>query len=106
MPNFIFAYHGGTKPEDETEIEKSMNGWRDWMKNILGDSIVDAGNPVGLSKTLNQSGVENNGGSNPLSGYTIIKADNMEQALEMGRGCPIMGEGGSIEVAEIIELEM
>ena len=44
------------------------------------------------------------GGSNPLTGYTIVTADDLDAAVAMAKGCPILSSGGSVEVAETIEM--
>ena len=102
MPKYVFAYHGGKAPESPEEGAKVMAAWEAWM-NGLGEAIVDPGNPVGMSKTVTGSGVEDNGGSNPLSGYTLVNADSIEAACEMAKGCPILVDG-TIEVAEAMEM--
>lgn len=102
MPKFVFAYHGGKAPESPEEGAKVMAAWEAWM-NGLGEAIVDPGNPVGMSRTVTASGVEDNGGSNPLSGYTLVNADSIEAACEMAKGCPILVDG-TIEVAETMEM--
>ena len=102
MPNFIYAYHGGKKPETPEEGAQEMAKWEAWFKD-LGAAVVNPGNPVGLSKTVSASGVADNGGANPLSGFTIVQADTIDQAAEMAKGCPMMGSG-TVEVAEIMEM--
>lgn len=104
MPKFIFAYHGGRMPETDEEVAESMAKWRAWLDEIA-DSVVDEGNPAGMSKTVTPDGVEDHGGANPLSGYSLVEAPDMDAALEMARGCPIL-DGGTVEVAEAIELDM
>ena len=105
MPNFLFIYHGGQMPEDEAEVEAAMAAWGKWMTDN-GPALVDAGNPVGMSKTVSASGVADNGGSNPVMGYTIVSAPDIDAACEMAASNPSVSEGGSVEVAEIIEIEM
>ena len=105
MPNFLYIYHGGHVPETEDEVETAMAAWGKWMTNN-GSSLVDAGNPVGMSKTVSSAGVANDGGSNPVMGYTIVSAPDIEAACRMAASNPSVAEGGSVEVAEIIEIEM
>ena len=62
-------------------------------------------NPVGATRTVSAEGVRDTGGNNLLSGYTIIHAESIDQAIELAKACPIIG-GGSIEVAEIHEVSM
>ena len=77
MPDFMLAYHGGKAPDTPEEGAKAMAAWESWYKDI-GDAVVNPGNPVGLSKTVSASGVVDNGGSNPLSGFTIIRAADID----------------------------
>ncbi len=102
MPKYVFAYHGGKKPETQEEGEQVMAAWGAWFEQI-GADLVDGGNPVGLSKTVTANGVEDNGGSNPLSGYTLINAADMDAAIEIAKTCPILADG-SVEVAEAIDM--
>ena len=102
MPNFVFAYHGGRKPESPEEGAKLMAAWKAWLVG-LGDAVVNPGTPLGMSKTVSSSGVSDDGGSNPLMGFSIVKADSMDAALEMAQACPHL-EIGTIEVAEAKEM--
>lgn len=103
MTEFILAYHGGKKPESPEEGEKEMGLWRAWMGEI-GDKLVNPGAPLGMSKTVSNDGVTDDGGSNPISGYSIVKVGDMDAALAIAKGCPILRSGGSVEVAEVYEM--
>ncbi|MTI45843.1 YCII-related domain-containing protein [Roseibium hamelinense] len=102
MPDFIFAYHGGKKPETEQEGAEVMQRWQDWMETNKS-AFVNPGNPVGMSKTVSAAGVEDHGGSNPLSGFSIVQADTIEAAVAIARSCPHL-DAGTVEVAPIIEM--
>ncbi len=102
MPKFVFAYHGGKKPESADEGAQHMAKWEAWVGG-LGDAVVNPGSPLGMSKTVSSDGVSDDGGSNPLSGFSIVNADSMDAALEMAKGCPYL-EYGTIEVAEVKEM--
>ncbi|KUJ84124.1 hypothetical protein AVO45_18260 [Ruegeria marisrubri] len=104
MPEFIFAYHGGKAPESPEEGEQVMAAWQAWFAD-MGDAVVVPGAPVGLSKTVSASGVADDGGANPLSGYSVVKAADIGAATELAKGCPMVVSGnGSVEVAEIMEM--
>lgn len=104
MANFIFAYHGGKQPSSPEEGAKFMERWRAWSSG-LGDAKVNPGNPVGKSKTVNADGVADDGGPNPLAGFSIVSADSIEAACELAKGCPHL-DHGTIEVAELMDIEM
>ncbi|MFC4273143.1 hypothetical protein GQF03_08135 [Sneathiella chungangensis] len=103
MPKFVFAYHGGGMPETEEEGAKLMAAWGAWMQKHEKD-FLDPGNPVGMSKTVTATGVEDNGGSNPLSGYALVNAADMDAAISIAKGCPITESGGTVEVVEAINI--
>ncbi|OIQ34239.1 MAG: hypothetical protein BM559_06590 [Roseobacter sp. MedPE-SWchi] len=104
MPQFIFAYHGGKTPENAEEGAAVMEAWKSWMGS-MGAALVVPGNPVGLSKTVSQGGIAEDGGANPLSGYSVVEARDQAAACDMARGCPMVVSGhGSVEVAELVEM--
>jgi len=102
MPNYILAYHGGGQPETPEEGAKHMERWRTWLSD-LGDAVVNPGTPLGKSTFVNAGGVMTEGGSEALTGFGVVSADNMEAALEMAKACPFV-EIGTLEVAEMKEL--
>ena len=104
MAKYLFVYHGGKMPETEEEGQRVMQAWGEWLGG-MGESVVDGGNPVGMSSTVNSDGsVASDGGSNPASGYSLISANSLDEALNKAKGCPILEAGGSVEVAEAIEM--
>lgn len=104
MAKYLFVYHGGSKPETEEEQAKVMDAWGQWFGS-MGSAVIDGGNPVGMSSTVNSDGtVADNGGSNPASGYSLIEAADLNDAVAKARGCPILASGGTIELAEAFDM--
>lgn len=105
MPKFVLAYHGKPDIQSKEDGAAHMAAWKVWSAG-LGDAVVDPGMPVGMSKTISVGGVKDDGGSNPLSGITIIQAATMDEAITMAQGCPHISGSGTIEVAEAMEMDM
>jgi hypothetical protein len=104
MTKYLLNYHGGSMPESPAEGEKVMKAWMDWMGG-LGKAMVDGGNPTGPSKTVGATGkVSDGGGANPSTGYSIIEAKSLDDAVSLSKGCPVLKSGGSIEVAELMPM--
>jgi hypothetical protein len=102
MANYLLAYSGGPgMPKDEKARQTVMAAWGKWFET-LGSAKVDGGNPFGPSKTITKGGNVKDGNISHLGGYSIIKADNMDAALKLAKGCPILHEGGTVEVYENI----
>ena len=103
MAKYLYVYHGGSTPQSEAEQARVMQAWMQWFGG-LGSAVVDGGNPVGMSKTVVNGSVRDDGGANPTSGYSIIDASSIDDAVAKAKGCPILTAGGSVEVAPIIEM--
>jgi hypothetical protein len=103
MAKYLYVYHGGGSmaQASKEEQDRAMQAWMGWFGQ-LGASVVEAGNPVGRSTTVKNGAVENDGGANPATGYSIIEASSTDEAVAKARGCPILMAGGSVEVAEIL----
>lgn len=103
MPNYIFAYHGGKMPETPEEGAKVMAAWNAWYGG-MGDNLQNGGGPLGQSHTVSKSGVVEDGGANPISGFTVISAASYAEADKLAAGCPIIDDGGDVEVCEIVDM--
>lgn len=105
MSKFVFAYHGGSAmPESEAEQAEIMEAWGQWF-GVLGEAVVDGGAPTGAARTVAPDGsASEGGGANPLTGYSLIEAPDLDAATEMARGCPVLANGGSVEVAATVDM--
>ncbi len=103
MPNYIIAYRGGKKPESPEERAQQMGKWQAWVGG-LGDAAVNPGTPLGGTRIVSADGVSDDGGADPMSGFTVVSADTMDAALEMAKACPYLDIGGTLEVAEMMEM--
>jgi hypothetical protein len=104
MAKYVFAYHGGSQPRNPEEAKKVMDAWGGWF-GALGAAVIDGGNPVGKSSTVKSDGsLVDGGGPNPVSGYSLIEASNLEDAHRKAKGCPLLKAGGSIEIAQAMDM--
>jgi hypothetical protein len=100
MAKYLLVYHGGSMPETPEAQSAVMAAWGAWFQN-LGPALADGGNPTSQTKTIASNGsVSDGGGANPATGYSLIEADSLDKAVELAKGCPVLGGGATIEVAE------
>ena len=102
MPKFVLAYRGGGMAEG-AEQDAEMARWGAWFGQ-LGPAVVDGGNPFGPAATVAAGGAVSDGGSASLTGYSIVSADSLAAAAELARGCPILHDGGSVDVYETFDV--
>ncbi len=110
MKDFLFVYRTdyrkSTNPSPE-EMQTSTKRWMDWIGGIAAQNkLADRGNrlfPTG--NTLKPGNVITDGPYTELkesiAGYSIVKADSLEEATEMAKGCPGLKVGGNVEIREI-----
>jgi hypothetical protein len=99
MPRYLLAYHGGHVDESQEGRERVMQEFGKWFGE-LGERLVDPGNPIARAVTVDGGTVSDGGGSNPVSGYTVIEADDMDGAIELVKRGPIVQGGRTVEIAE------
>jgi hypothetical protein len=103
MPNFMIAYHGGSKPGSKEEGQARMERWKNWIEG-LGESMVNPGTPLPASKIITPAGVEDDNDSNSMNGFAIIKADNIEAAVQIAKPDSFLDMGGKIRVSRMMEM--
>ena len=104
MAKFVLAYHGGAHPDSPEEVKKVMDAWGAWFGS-MGAAVIDGGNPVGQTSTIKSDGslVAGSGG-NPATGYSLIEASSLQDAHKKAKACPLLKAGGSIEIAQAMDM--
>jgi hypothetical protein len=102
MGKYVYVYKGGSTPQTDAEREAVTAAWTSWIGG-LGDTFVDIGNPFGPSAAVKADG-SNGAASSGLSGYSVIRASSLDDAVGKARGCPVFAGGGSVDVYETFEV--
>jgi hypothetical protein len=103
MANYVLVYKGGGgMASTDEERQAIMATWNVWFGS-LGESLVDGGNPFGPSTTISTDGAVAETGASSLTGYSIISAEDLASATEKAKGCPVLANGGSLEVYETFQ---
>lgn len=104
MTGYIIAYHGEPKkPANPEEGVEQMGKWKAWLGS-MGDAVINPGSPLGQSKVVTPDGILEDDWPNAMFGFTIIEADSMEHAVELAGACPVVEYGGSLRVAELMQM--
>jgi len=98
MANFLLTFHGGGMPESKEEQDQVMAAWTGWF-TTLGDALVDGGNPISQARAISPDGSVMDATSAP-SGYSIIKAADLDAAVGLAKGCPVLAGGATVLVSE------
>ena len=103
MPNFMIAYYGGRQPESEEEGRAHMERWKAWVEG-LGDAAINPGTPLPVSKIVTSDSVRDDEDPDSMKGFAVVRADSIEDAVEMARLDPFLKTGGKIRVSRMMEM--
>jgi len=100
MKKFVLVYFGEPQFTTAEEAKKHQALWMDWAKG-LGDAIVEMGNPAKPGKTVTNKSVVDADGKDRFSGYSVIQANSLEEAVKYTQDCPFVVDGGTMGVHEM-----
>ena len=105
MTNYVLVYTGGGgMGMSEEEQQAIMADWNAWYGK-MGAAIVDGGNPFGASKNISASGVSEGPASTPAAtGYTVISAESLDDAVAKAGDHPHVKHGGEVTVYETFQV--
>ncbi len=103
MPQYVITYLGGNQPSSPEEGKQNMANYMEWL-SLLGENAVSPMNPFKDTHTINPDGTASARATTKMSGFTIIKAESMENALSIAKSCPFLETGDSLEVSELTQM--
>ncbi|WP_298145747.1 YciI family protein [Flavobacterium sp.] len=97
----------GPSPE---QMQANIQKWMDWFGGIAAQGrIVNANRLSFEGKTLKSNNVISDGPyaevKEIIGGYVVVKAANIDEAMKLAEGCPILDHGGHVEVRSIIPMK-
>jgi len=113
MKDFLLIFrtdYNVIQQRSEDQAEANMKQWMDWLGDISSkNKLIDRGNRLDNSgRMVKPNDVVTNGPysdiKESIGGYSLIKADNYEDAVAMAKGCPVLKMGGNVEVREILAM--
>jgi hypothetical protein len=117
MKEFLYLFRGGDAGDMDPiqspeQWEKHMIQWKKWMVSLAEQGKLTGGQPLNKEgKVLTGSGKKITDGpfvegKEIVGGYLLVKANDLKEATELAKGCPIFDNNGIVEVREIQEFQM
>jgi hypothetical protein len=104
MANFMIAYFGGNQPGSEKESMAQMGRWKAWIDS-LGEKVINPGTPLKGTKIVTTSDVQDENDPNAMKGYAVVKAETIEDAVEIAKSDPFLNGHGTIHVSQMMEIK-
>lgn len=114
MKDFIMLFHSEPNPNMQPtpeEIQAEVQQWQNWMGGIGAQGkLKNPGEALGYTgKVLHGDGAVTDGPYAELKeivgGFVIVTAADVDEAIELAKGCPALAVGGKVEVRDIMDLE-
>ena len=111
MSEYVFLYRGGSRDGSPTEMQQLMQKWVSWLKGLAEKGhIKDQGQPLertgklvtGKQKTVTDGPFAE--AKDVIGGYTLVEARDLDQAVELSKGCPIFERDGAVEVRPVMKM--
>jgi hypothetical protein len=115
MGQFVFLYHIDPIARQQAmgtpeAAQKSMQLWMKWMADLdAAGHLKDRGQPLENGGKLVRSQKVVTDGPHPeakdlIGGYSIVEARDIDHAVELSQGCPILTHGGAVEVRAVMKM--
>lgn len=112
MKDYLFLFRGGDTERQQfspEEMQAQMQHWQEWIAGIAQTDQFGGGHPLTPEGKVLHGGSTHKlidgpfmEGKEILGGYIIVKAKDMDEALKIASGCPLLGAAsGSVEIREI-----
>ena len=116
MSEFVYLYRITEASRREAmgtpeRAQQSMQRWMAWMQQLESQGhLKDRGQPLELGGKVVR-GTQKTVTDGPyaevkdlVAGFTIVQARDVDEAVELSRGCPILDGGGSVEVRPVMKM--
>lgn len=89
-----------------TQAEAIMKKWMDWIGSIAAQNkLISRGERLHDTGKVIKGNIVTNGPysdiKETIGGFSLVKAETYDEAIELAKGCPVLLTGGNVEVREI-----
>ena len=113
MKDYMFLFRGGldlTKASPE-QLQQVISNWQDWVEKLRKKGIYNGGERLTRNDAAVVKGSARQIIDGPyteskevVGGYIGIKAESLQQAIEISRDCPIFNFDGNVEIREVVKM--
>jgi hypothetical protein len=109
MMIFRTAFMSDYQQLSPEQVQESIQHWQNWIGGIAAQGKFVSTNQLGYQgKTVKPGNLVTDGPyaeiKEIVGGYIIVQAENIDEAVQMAQGCPILEAGGHVEVRDIMRL--
>lgn len=97
-----------TANRSEEEMQEEINEYTRWVESLAATDNYIAGDPLeSEGRFMESDSVHSDGpfieSKEAVTGYILIKAKDLDEAVALGKGCPVFRHGGKLEVRPVFK---
>lgn len=112
MADFMYLFRGPRPADDLSpeQMQKHMQRWVDWIQDLTKSGNFKAGDPLDHGgKVIQPEGKSVTDGpfaeaKDVVGGYLVVAAETLDDASQLAKACPILEDGGTVEVRPIAKM--
>jgi len=108
MQRFLFLFVGLASPpeDDSVQTRDYRQSWVAWMAELASKGILESGLPLaGSGKVVKKDAVADLSlQREDIGGYLLIRANSLDEAVEIAQQAPHMALGGTTFVRPCLEV--
>jgi len=113
MSEFTYLFRGRQTPGSPEQRQKHVEKWVAWFKDLNEKGVIkNPGHPLDFTgKVVNgNKKIVKDGpyaeAKDVVGGFIVVEARDLDHAVEISKGCPILEVDGSVEVRPVQILRM
>jgi hypothetical protein len=115
MKEFVLVFRNVPPTGDAVltpeQLQNISKPWQDWMGSIAAQNkLASQGARLGFDGASLKGTVVTDGPYAEIKeiilGFIIVKTESKDEAIELAKGCPVLGSGGNVEVRDVIQINM
>ena len=112
MEKFMFIFQGGRVSEQSPEqMQANMGKWMAWIDKLAkkeqyvsGEPLLPGGKLVSGKEGKTITDGPYTEGKEVVGGYFVIKAKDLEDAVDISKECPGLEYGGTVQVRQVMKM--
>ncbi len=113
MKEFMMLFRDEANMEEfanSEAVQAEVKRWNDWIGGIAAQGKFVKSDALGYEgRTITKNTVVTDGpyaeAKEIVGGYIIVKAADLDEAVQLAQGCPVLEDGGKVEIRDVMVFE-
>jgi len=114
MADFLYLYRGSERVNAELspqQMQDYLQRFRSWIMSLTQAGKISSCGPLANDgrTMVGPKAVATDGpyteSKDLVGGYTVLTAEDLDEATQIARGCPFLNVGGTVEIRPVLSVK-